>query len=127
VNGNFLDLCVLEWCKLFAGTNGKHHWRKVVAHPDRFEVALLARLHLTKPQFDEYITAMCAYRDKFVAHLDDLPGMRIPHLRLARRSVAYLYDHLLSNPDDTQHFDDPLPARRYYLLHVNLGRAEYAT
>ena len=72
VNGNFLDLCVLEWCKLFAGKNSMHHWRKVVAHPDRFEVALRARLRLTKPQFDEYITAMCAYRDKFVAHLKAL-------------------------------------------------------
>jgi hypothetical protein len=25
VNGNFFDICVLEWCKLFADEKGKHY------------------------------------------------------------------------------------------------------
>jgi hypothetical protein len=28
-NGNFLDICVLEWCKLFGDKKGKHHWSRV--------------------------------------------------------------------------------------------------
>ncbi len=29
-NNNFIDMCVLEWCKLFADMQGKHHWSKIV-------------------------------------------------------------------------------------------------
>ena len=29
-NGNFADITVLEWCKLFADERGKHHWAKVI-------------------------------------------------------------------------------------------------
>jgi hypothetical protein len=25
-NGNFMDIAVLEWCKLFADAKGQHHW-----------------------------------------------------------------------------------------------------
>src|SRR5271165_4315169 len=25
-NGNFLDHCVLEWCKLFGDERGEHYW-----------------------------------------------------------------------------------------------------
>jgi hypothetical protein len=44
VHGNFLDACVLDWCKLFADLKGKHHWRRVVDNPDRFETDLRATL-----------------------------------------------------------------------------------
>ncbi|HKI44605.1 MAG TPA: hypothetical protein VKA08_04635, partial [Balneolales bacterium] len=30
VNGNFYDICVLEWCKLFADKNDKHCWLKLI-------------------------------------------------------------------------------------------------
>jgi hypothetical protein len=36
VNGNFLDLCVLEWCKLFGNRKGRHFWRQVVSDPGAF-------------------------------------------------------------------------------------------
>jgi len=29
-DGNFLDMAVLEWCKLFADPRGKHYWKKVI-------------------------------------------------------------------------------------------------
>jgi hypothetical protein len=29
VNGNFLDICVLEWCKLFGDKRSKHYWEKL--------------------------------------------------------------------------------------------------
>ena len=40
-HSNFFDISVLDWCKLFADRkNGKHHWRRVVENPDRFEADL---------------------------------------------------------------------------------------
>jgi len=70
VNGNFLDMCVLEWCKLFADKKEKHHWRKVVSDPARFEAGLLRHLGLDEVAFQREIDTIRKYRDKFVAHLD---------------------------------------------------------
>jgi hypothetical protein len=28
LNNNFIDISVLEWCKLFGDYKGKHHWKK---------------------------------------------------------------------------------------------------
>lgn len=126
VNGNFLDHAVLEWCKVFADRKGRHHWSVVVSNPVQFERDLLKRLQLSAQDFATYIIEMRAYRDKFIAHLDAEPVMQIPRLRMARRSVAFLYDHLLNQEDDGGFFPErPFAARRYYLLHINLGRAEY--
>jgi hypothetical protein len=126
VNGNFLDHAVLEWCKLFADRKGQHHWRKVVSKPIEFERDLLNRMKLNSDEFEAYTSEMRAYRNKFVAHLDAEPIMQIPRLRLARMSVAFLYDYLLTNEDDGGFFPErPFKAYRYYLLHMNVGRAEY--
>jgi len=51
VSVNFIDLCVLEWCKLFAGKKDKHHWRNVVTDPETFKAKLLHCLGLEEGQF----------------------------------------------------------------------------
>ncbi|WP_136524546.1 hypothetical protein [Geomonas ferrireducens] len=48
VNSNFLDIAVLEWCKLFADTRGKHFWRKAISGDVSFQNSLLAELGLTE-------------------------------------------------------------------------------
>ena len=126
-NGNFLDHCVLEWCKVFADVRGKHHWRKVVTDQDAFFESLLAALRINPVEFDAYTEEMRMYRDKFVAHLDLGNVMYPPRLRLARRSVSYLYDYVLSHEDDGGFFpENPFRAGRFYLLLVNEGRGVYA-
>lgn len=127
VNGNFFDICVLEWCKLYGDKKGKHHWSKVVTRQDEFERQLLERLRMTSGEFEAYIKVMRRYRDKFVAHLDDSPIMYLPWLRPAKSSVALLHDYLLANEDDGNFFPDyTSPARREYFLRVNTGRRVYA-
>lgn len=111
-NGNFLDLAVLEWCKLFADKRGKHHWRKVVPDPDSFLPDLLNNIGLNEHQFEDQCKEIKTYRDKFVAHLDDEPKMQIPHLSMVIDSVIYLYsiireefDHVLNDaPDNLRSF-----------------------
>lgn len=96
-NGNFLDICVLEWCKLFGDAHGKHYWGKLVTDNQAFLVGLLTATNLTEPEFEVYTHEMRAYRDKFIAHLDSNPVMQIPRLDdTGRRSVLFLYDHLLT-------------------------------
>lgn len=93
IDGNFIDMAVIEWCKLFGDKNGKHHWRKVVKNSE-FEADMLEYLNETAGQFRSYIDEMRQYRDKFLAHLDDDHIMNIPRMELAKGSVKFLYDYL---------------------------------
>src|SRR5687768_16055834 len=64
VNNNFLDMCILDWCKLFAYKRGKHYWGEVVTDPSAFEVALLRHLGLETETFQNEIDNILYYRDK---------------------------------------------------------------
>jgi len=68
-NNNFLDMCVLEWCKLFAGPKEQHHWSKIVSDPAQFEAELVSHLRVSAAAFAQEIDVMRKYRDKFLAHL----------------------------------------------------------
>jgi hypothetical protein len=70
---NCLDLCVLEFCKLFADKQGKHLWRKVVEQDklEQFEADLLPHVGVSVAEWNDYLDEMRRYRDKFIAHLDD--------------------------------------------------------
>ena len=114
---NFLDIAVLEWCKLFGGKSEKHHWRQIVSQgrQDQFKASLLDRMRMTEDQFVQNRYEMLTYRDKFVSHLDTLPGMRLPHTLPALRGVAHLYHELLDDPATTGFLPDAQPsAARYY-------------
>src|SRR5919204_3835775 len=69
VNSNFLEMCVLEWYKLFAEKKGKHFWGNIVTDVPAFEAGLLRYLGLEMDAFQKEISAMRLYRDKFIAHL----------------------------------------------------------
>ena len=47
VDGNFIDIVVIEWCKLLGDRKGKHFWANVVGDPSRFEAAMLSHLGMT--------------------------------------------------------------------------------
>ena len=89
-NGNCLDVSVLEWCKLFGEEGGEHYWKKVITNQEVFFHQLLQRLKLTETEFENYVTSMRSYRDKFVAHLDKKTIMNLPKLRPARMSIFFL-------------------------------------
>jgi hypothetical protein len=95
VHVNFLDICVLDWCKLFADPKGKHHWQRVIDNHDRFEADLYATLSVSVDDFGEMIEKARRYRNKFVAHLDDERMMHPPILDVPKKSVAFLHERLL--------------------------------
>jgi len=104
VNGNFLDIAVLDWCKLFGDKKvvrserrGKHHWRGVVTDPETFERGLFARLQLNEDGFTALIDKMRHYRDEFVAHLDDGLVMDIPELEDAATAVNYYHEYVAAH------------------------------
>ena len=127
LNGNFIDVAVLEWCKLFADARGKHHYSKVVSDEPQFIATLLAALSLSANQLAVYRDAMRLYRDKFIAHLDNLPVAQVPHLTIALESTIILYDHLVLIEDTTGALHDaPRSGRGFYRRFVREGRTAYA-
>ncbi len=117
VDNNFLDMCVLEWCKLFADTNGKHHWEKIITDREKFLTTLFAELGCDQGQFENYIDAMKTYRDKFLAHLDHENTMNIPYLDKARKSVIHLYNYILAHEEIENCFSDAPDILDYFSQH----------
>ena len=125
-NGNFLEISVLEWCKLFADRDGMHHWKRVVSNRPLFANGLYARLGMTKREFENYAKPILRYRNKFVAHLDDERVASIPRLRMALRSAAYLYDHLRNDPVAKQCLPDAKhSASEFYAIMYRHAYQEY--
>lgn len=106
VNGNFMDICVLEWCKLFADQRGKHFWGKVISDQSRFQHGLLQELGISEQDFLECVGKVREYRDKFVAHLDSEEIMKLPVLDVIKKSVSFLYDFILAHEDEGNYFPD---------------------
>jgi len=95
-NGNFLDQCVLEWCKLIGDAKGRHYWANVVSDPTSFKRALLSALGVSAHEFEAYVEKICHYRDKFVAHLDSDKVMNIPDMEVAKKAVLFYQTYILS-------------------------------
>jgi hypothetical protein len=96
-NGNFIDMSVLEWCKLFADPKGKHHWSKIVSDPVGFKRELLNHLGIDEAALQKEIEAMRKYRDKFLAHLDSDPVMNIPALNVAKKAVWFYHAYVVQH------------------------------
>jgi hypothetical protein len=95
VGTNFLDISVLEWCKLLGDEKDKHFWRNVVTDPAAFEASLLASLGMTASDFVDLAKKMRRYRDKFVAHLDSDAKMDIPRLTAALAANSFYHGHIV--------------------------------
>lgn len=116
---NFLDICVLEWCKLFADGRGEHHWHRVIDSDehDRFQADLHQTLSVTPDDFAKLVESVKRYRDKFVAHLDEERIMRPPNLEPAKKSIVFLYGRLV---------EDATPARLDQVFAQALQKAQTA-
>ncbi|MCE4556288.1 hypothetical protein [Pelomonas cellulosilytica] len=126
INGNFIDTAVLEWCKVYGDQRAKHHWEKCVSDTANFAEGLWQITGKTEEEFEQYRVVVRAYRDKFVAHLDELNQMQIPDLQPALESIRYLYQHLVDVEDDVDAFVDlPPNANRYYQTHLTEGKAAH--
>jgi hypothetical protein len=53
---------------------------------------MLSDSGINQPDWMRYLDEMRGYRDKFIAHLDDVPTMNIPQMSIAAAATFYLYD-----------------------------------
>ena len=97
-SNNCLDTVVLDWCKLFGGSNNEEHaWEKVVTDTIKFKAELLTAIKTNDEGFENYRKEMRTLRDKFLAHLDSEHVMNIPYLDLAKASVEFYHQYLTAN------------------------------
>jgi hypothetical protein len=105
VNGNFLDMCVLEWCKLFADKKAKHHWAKIVTGGAAFKAGLLKCLGIDEEAFSQQIQVMRTYRDKWVAHLDSDRSGIYPTLDLAKKAACFYHAWIVNHEAASEDLD----------------------
>ncbi len=126
VNSNFMDMAVLEWCKLFADRRGFHCYMNVLTDPKGFETDLFAHLGVTARDFEAYCTGIRTYRDKFVAHLDDDPKAKYPQLDIAIESTKFLFRYLRTKEDPDNYLEGlPRNLDSAYRLVLNDAKASY--
>ena len=94
VNGNFFDMAVLDWCKLFVDRDGRQNWRKIVSKIENFESNLLVDCRVNKDEFSDIIKQFRHYRNKYLAHLDDEETI-IPFLENARPFVTFYHRYIV--------------------------------
>ena len=95
INSNFLDMAVIEWYKLIGHKNSKYHWEKLLNDNVSFKEKLYNIPELNSLSYDQYITKMKDYRDKFVAHLDYIRKMDIPYLEAAHASIQLYHREIV--------------------------------
>jgi hypothetical protein len=98
VNGNFLDIATLDWCKLFVDFKGKHHWSTIFSDKKVFREKLIASIKLSEEDFKSEVVEIKKYRDKFLAHLDEPTNLYYPKSEIILKSSMYLYYQLATNP-----------------------------
>lgn len=125
-NGNFLDIAVSEWCKVFADKKSKHHFARVVPEPATLLAGLTTALGMDEAAYGALIAGVREYRDKFVAHLDDLRVMNVPAMQPLLDSAIFLYDTLCTNEATVVHLTGLQPdAKEFYDQRFAEALAEY--
>jgi len=100
ISGNFLDISVIEWLKIFGNDKEKHHWKKLVSRENDFRTGLLGELSLTRKEFKVVWKNCATYRNHFIAHLDSSNVLQIPQMDIPLKAARFLYSELkiFNNP-----------------------------
>ena len=116
LNSNFIDIAVMEWCKLFGNYKiEKHHWKKIVKNKTEFKREMLIYAGLNNQSFHALWKEVLDYRDKFVAHLDSDEIMHIPLMEKTLSTIIFYYNELrLSVESQETLYGLPTDLIKYY-------------
>ena len=123
LNGNFLDISVLEWCKLFGDHNDKHHWKKIMSCDPTFKKRMLDELKISQEDFDLTYKSFREYRDKFIAHLDSDEIMKIPEVSKGLNMVFFYYKEVKAMCEEIA--DWPNSIEIFYKEHYKNALMQY--
>ncbi len=76
---------------------------------------MLDHISMTADEFAAYVHEMRTYRDKFLAHLDDLTVMEIPFLDISRKTVEFYHRQIIKSEGSASDFVGlPIDIADYY-------------
>jgi hypothetical protein len=112
---NFIDICSLEWRKIFGSNKEPFHWKNVLPHPEQFRDELLDMHGLNEDKLDGLWEEIKTYRDTFVAHLGNQENIQVPNMNLAYWFTEFYYRKLQIEFPEIQSFDSlPIHIDQYY-------------
>lgn len=114
IQGNFIDIAVLEWLKLFGDHNDKHHWKKVVEDKQSFKQQMLDSCAIKEDDLVQSRESFKAYRDKFIAHLDSEETMHIPVLDTPLALAKFYYTYVANELGKARLRNLPTDIEDYY-------------
>lgn len=126
-DNNFIDIAVLEWCKILGDDKGAHGWVNIISEPDKFKDELFENLEIRSKDWTEYVSHLRRYRDKFLAHLDSDLTMNIPKLNKALQAARFYYRWILDCEFDE--FDRkciPVTLAEFYAERLNEAKEVYS-
>ena len=94
VHGNFIDVCALEWCKLFGSRSGKYHWSNTLTDPERFRREMLNAHSIDDASLESLWNEVKNYRDDFVAHSEEQETTAIPNMNVPYVLVEFYFGKL---------------------------------
>ena len=95
IQGGFLDLPTLDWCKIFGSNAEPTHWKEIAQDQDNFREEMLNYLEISATDWVEYWNHMKNYRDELVAHYEmNSDVSSYPTLDIALKSSYFYYDYL---------------------------------
>jgi hypothetical protein len=112
VNGNFVDMAILDWCKLFGDNKEQHHWGQILTDVSKrrtFKNGLLNEIKCSRAEWSLFGEKMLAYRNKLAAHLDREREIDVPCFDNAIASTSYYHRFLLAHENDGRTYRN-LPA-----------------
>jgi hypothetical protein len=127
LNGNFLDMATLDWCKLFADKSNAYHWSKIFKSKSIWKTELSRHTDVPMNEMKGHVRRILTYRNKYVAHLD--PPDEIvyyPRTDFMLKSASFLYDQIRCS-DETGEFvrDFTSAAGDWYQLRFSKAFDEY--
>jgi len=117
-HNNFLDVGILEWCKLFAESTGKHYWAQSISDHPAFLVELVQATGKSDSEFSEYRDGLRRYRNRFLAHLDEDNVYRLPRMTAAVSSTKLLLTWLVEKEDNCDALPTDHVTGEVFYVHV---------
>ncbi len=112
---NFLDIAVLEWCKVFGSNKDETHWSNHIKDKEEFRKQLLYRLNLSQEEWNKYWNSMKSYRDHVVAHHEHDPNITsYPDLNHALISCYFYYEIIIKELRLLKSYDYPDNLEDYF-------------
>lgn len=120
---NFLDVAILEWCKIFGNNSQRTHWTNYVDEDDDFRRDMLKHINISSECWESYWNDVKNYRDTEVAHHESNPDRdRYPDLEIALRSSIYLYQYLINELRVLKISDHPDDLSEHYQVILDENR-----